>query len=191
VIDWERLKILSGAVAAVVIPVVVAYVGNEYSTALKERELQGRFVELAVDILREEPDKEHSELRKWAASVIDTYSGVKLTDDARSELVESRALPMPRSATAGPWVVVMGADKTLESAQDELNRARQAGYPAARILLREGWYRTVVPFAEKSDAVQALDVISRLRNGSYVRQLDQWCSRLIPSEEGEFENCDP
>jgi hypothetical protein len=43
---WEKLKALSAVLAAVVIPVVVLIVGNNYTAAIKERELQGKFVEL-------------------------------------------------------------------------------------------------------------------------------------------------
>lgn len=188
---WERLKIGSGVIAAVVIPLALAYIGNKYSSAIKERELQGRFVELATDILREEPVDQNKALRNWATKVIDEYSGVKLTDDARNELIENTSLPSPVVAISGPWVVVMGADKELASAEDELNRASNAGFASAKILRRGDWYRTVVPFTTRAEASSALEQITDLRAGSYIRHLDTWCPQPEPSTTGKYEICQP
>ena len=62
----EILKTVSSAFAAIVIPLVLLFVGQSYTSAIKERELQGRFVQLAVTILREEPTEANRNLRKWA-----------------------------------------------------------------------------------------------------------------------------
>jgi hypothetical protein len=56
---------------------------NQYAHALKERELQGKFVELAVTILRDAPKGDSTRsLRSWATQVLDRYSGVPF-DTAR------------------------------------------------------------------------------------------------------------
>ncbi|MDB6062590.1 MAG: sleB [Verrucomicrobiaceae bacterium] len=89
----ENLKSISSIVSAVVIPVVVLIVGNNYSTATKERELQGKFVELAVAILREPPEKQAHNLRDWATQVITNYSGVPLSVEAKKDLIENIQLP--------------------------------------------------------------------------------------------------
>lgn len=94
---WDKLKILSGTIAAVLVPVAVVWVGQIYTQAVKERELQGKFVELAVGILQEKPNEQQPNLRSWAADVLDTYSGVPMSDDARVELRES-SLPIGRDA---------------------------------------------------------------------------------------------
>ncbi|MFK8328427.1 hypothetical protein M2D63_000205 [Pseudomonas sp. BJa5] len=90
---WEKLKAISSVIAAVVIPLAVAWVGNSYSTALKEREVQGRFVELAVQILREEPSKQAAGLRDWATDVLNKYSGVPFSPATKRALIESTPLP--------------------------------------------------------------------------------------------------
>ncbi|HYX01920.1 MAG TPA: hypothetical protein VE963_07525 [Reyranella sp.] len=46
--SWERAKSAATILSAIAIPVVVAIVGNSFSSAMKEREVQGKFVELAV-----------------------------------------------------------------------------------------------------------------------------------------------
>ena len=37
--SWDKLKAVSAAVAAVFIPMVLVFVGQEYSQAIKEREV--------------------------------------------------------------------------------------------------------------------------------------------------------
>lgn len=107
---WEKLKILSGAFAAVVIPVAAIWIGNTYSAALKERELQGRFVEIAVDILRREPETEAAPLRKWATQVIDKYAGVPLTQDVQQDLIKSSSLPEASATMTNSIVSVSESD---------------------------------------------------------------------------------
>jgi hypothetical protein len=90
---WQKLSAISGLVAAVVIPVVLALVGNWYSQAIKEREIQGRYVELALSILKEPPDRNNQNIRNWALQVIDRYSGVPLDVRTKEELAAAPLLP--------------------------------------------------------------------------------------------------
>jgi len=96
----EKVKAFSSVVAAIVIPVVLAFVGQGYSTAIKERELQGRFVELAVEILRGDPKEQAEGLRSWATDIINRYSGVPMQRDARNALLRN-ALPVSGSVRMG------------------------------------------------------------------------------------------
>jgi len=93
---WEKAKIISTIVSAVVIPLVLIWIGNGFTSSLKERELQGKFVELAVQILREEPSKQAGGLREWATQVMNKYSGVPLSNETQKALIER--LPLPASA---------------------------------------------------------------------------------------------
>lgn len=90
---WEKLKIISNAFAAVIIPIAVAWIGYEYTQSISEREIQGKFVELAVDILRVEPKSEDKALREWGTQIINKYSGVPLTKELRKELIDKTRLP--------------------------------------------------------------------------------------------------
>jgi hypothetical protein len=90
---WEKLKTISSIIAAIVIPLAVAWVGDGFSKALKEREIQGKFVELAVQILREEPSKQEAGLRDWATEVLNKYSGVPFSAETKKALIESTPLP--------------------------------------------------------------------------------------------------
>ena len=93
---WEKLKILSNAFAAVIIPLAVAWTGYEYTQSISEREIQGKFVELAVDILRAEPKPENKTLRDWGTQIINRYSGVPLTKELKKELIDKTRLPLSK-----------------------------------------------------------------------------------------------
>lgn len=83
----DQLQALATVVAAVLIPLVVGIMGHLFTRAVKEREVQGKFVELAVEILREPPAEGTESIRRWATQVVDRYSGVPLPKEAREDLV--------------------------------------------------------------------------------------------------------
>lgn len=85
----DKLNKFSPLIATIVIPVVLAYMGNQYTAALKEREVQGNFVALAVDILKQEPSTENRNIREWATSILDKYSGVGLSEKAANDLIDN------------------------------------------------------------------------------------------------------
>lgn len=87
--NWEKAKTVGSLAATIIIPIVLLIVGNQFSGAIKERELQGDFVELAVSILRETPTEETRNLRDWATQVINRYSGVKLSAATRKDLIDN------------------------------------------------------------------------------------------------------
>lgn len=129
-IACEQLNSISAAVAVVLIPVVVVFIGHGYNQATKERDLQGRFVELAVSILREEPTEATINLRTWATNVIDNYSGIPLTDPVREDLI--RKIPIPSfQVEAVPhrwdWQAVSDADGWWQTMEVMLVEARVFG----------------------------------------------------------------
>jgi hypothetical protein len=103
---WDKLKAVAGAASAVVIPVVLLVVGNNYSAAIKQREIESQFVELAVAILTEEPAPETENLRTWATEVINRYSGVQLPEQTRRDLIDRVRL------TASPGIAISRTQTT-------------------------------------------------------------------------------
>ena len=83
---WQAVNAISGLLAAVAVPLVLAVIGSRYTNALKEREIQGRFVELALSILKEPPRAEARGVREWAIAVVNQYSGVPLGREATEDL---------------------------------------------------------------------------------------------------------
>jgi hypothetical protein len=116
------------SLAALAIPIVIAVVGQRYTTALKEREIQGRFVELALTILQARPDSATRNLRNWALRVVNTYSGVPLDSSVSADLRQT--VPLPSSSPALPAPV--GAPTSGSSMQVHLRLADS---------VRISWYR--------------------------------------------------
>ena len=82
--DW--LGLLTKFLVALT-PLAVALFGAMYSSALKEREVRAQFVEISLEILRQDTNSTAPELRAWATEVIDSYSGVRLSPEAREDLL--------------------------------------------------------------------------------------------------------
>ena len=84
--NWERTKILASVASTIVIPVLIAFVTNPYTSVLKQNELGVRYVEMALSILRAPPAEETEGLRKWAVEVVNKNSLVPLPPEALKEL---------------------------------------------------------------------------------------------------------
>ena len=80
--SWSKFRDAATAIAAVIaaiaVPIVIAVLGNKINLSLKDRDVKIKTVELAISILKDDPQKnpESPVLREWAMTVIDTYSGV-------------------------------------------------------------------------------------------------------------------
>jgi hypothetical protein len=114
--------------------------------------------------------------------------------DAKSITESQTALPSPTVlSNSKPWIVIVGADKTPKSAQDEVNRAKNNGFKNAKILFRENQYRTVIPFATQQEADDNFQkIVEKIRQGSYIRNIDKWCASLESAKLDNiaFEKCD-
>lgn len=88
----ESFKNYCVGLAALAVPVVVALIGNSIQGSLQEKEVQGKYVEIAVGILQNPKSGLLPELREWAAKVVDNYSGVPLGEGASVEIIE-KGLP--------------------------------------------------------------------------------------------------
>ena len=104
----DRLKTIATIVTAILVPIAVAFVGGYYSGLTKDREIQGKFVELAVSILKEPPEKQSLALRSWAIDVLNDYSGVKIPEPARKSLMETISLPGATAAVRDVQLMLAG-----------------------------------------------------------------------------------
>jgi len=84
---WDKLGSISGLIASVLIPVVIAIVGNEYTTAIKEAENRVKYTEIATEILTSEATKATQNIRGWAIDVLNKHSGVEINEPTRQELL--------------------------------------------------------------------------------------------------------
>jgi len=122
------------------------------------------------------PDKVDEILAAVIASSSSTEAQV-------AEFRQAISLSESNQSVPNDWSIVVGADRTLDSAEFESNRAEAQGY-VPTIYLRDGWYRTTIDrFRTKTDADRALIAISsRISEGSYVVRLSDWCPNAQDQE---------
>jgi hypothetical protein len=87
---WDKISALSVLLASVLVPVLLAVVGNAYTNALKQSENRVKYTELAISILKDKPAPETQDVRAWAIDVINQYSGVSMSAQVKSQLLGSR-----------------------------------------------------------------------------------------------------
>lgn len=108
------------------------------------------------------------------------------TISANAPLVE-RA--QAASAGAGAQVVVMGSDRTLEAARDEVRRANRAGIENVSVYLRNGYFATITVVDSRDRADEVVRIARGFRPDAYVARLSAWCVRPM-AREG-FTECAP
>lgn len=87
------LESLSKILGAVALPVVLAVLGFWFNDSLKSRELNVKYVEIAVNVLSQPPSDETKSLRLWAINLINEHASVKIDDKLRDILINDEALP--------------------------------------------------------------------------------------------------
>ncbi|MBF0529558.1 MAG: hypothetical protein HQK55_09860 [Deltaproteobacteria bacterium] len=91
---WDKFKIISGAVSVLLIPIILGIITYNLQALLKTKDLQLRFSELAIQILRDDPNKSSKELRLWAVNILELHSGVSL---GKAKEVLINEMPFPKS----------------------------------------------------------------------------------------------
>ena len=191
----EKLESISRILAAVLIPLAIAYMGNEIAIANQQRDAQTKLVEIATQILAVDSSTTYDKsLRGWAVTVINQYSGVPMSVETQAALIASKvSLPSITSPTteavdvSNTWGVVFGGDSTLDAAQYEVTTtAKKAGVANAQVFFRAGSYRSVIVFVNRADAEDALGKLKTVRDSSYIVNMNKWCYSST-QREGYYE----
>jgi hypothetical protein len=77
--------------AAIAVPLVLAWVGTGVQDKIAERNLQRDYVQIAVSILSDSTRKTSAALKSWAVDLVNANAPVRLSDSARQELVTGAA----------------------------------------------------------------------------------------------------
>jgi hypothetical protein len=101
---WEK-RWWDKVIVPIVIPLIIGGVascwGYFIGSALKDKELKVKYVEIALGILREDPAKDcNGGLRRWAVDIIDKCAVVELNEDAR-KCLKAKRLSMTGGAVIG------------------------------------------------------------------------------------------
>ena len=83
---WDKAHILIQGFAYIAIPIVIFCVGLNINSAIQERSIRVKYIEIATEILRDKPSGEPDPLRNWAIKIIDSYSEIALTEEALKSL---------------------------------------------------------------------------------------------------------
>lgn len=86
--NLTKAKILSSIFAKLVIPLLLGFFAYQYTRAIKEKDRQLRFVELAIEILSQKGDPADSSLRKWAVKTLNAYSIIPFDTVVQAGLVK-------------------------------------------------------------------------------------------------------
>lgn len=177
----QFLESASKIIAAVFIPVALAFMGNEFAAASKQKETQAKLVELALNILGKDGQPttvEQRELRRWAVTVINNYSGVTMDSSTQNALV-ANTISLPKNQAQddshATWAVVFGSDTTRDSAQYEVTQVQKRYQIASQIYLRSGSYRSVAVAQNRNQAEDLLGQLKSYRGTSYIVDMSRWC----------------
>lgn len=96
--NLEMIETVIKGTATVIIPLAGIWIANKLSRSVRERELRTKYIEIAVDILKDKPTEQRAALRQWASDVITRYSEIKLPTTAQNNLVRDAPLTTERSS---------------------------------------------------------------------------------------------
>lgn len=88
---WDKFKIISGAIGAIGIPILVVFLGLLINSNVKNQDSKTKLVEIAIEILRGQTKEKDDPLRLWAIEIVDKNSDVKMGDKVKLAL-SSRAI---------------------------------------------------------------------------------------------------
>lgn len=97
--DMETIEIFNKIVssfAAILIPILVVWLGNKLSSTFKEKEIRLKYIEMAIDVLKEKPEDKDLDIRQWAIDVISEYSEIEIPKTAQNRLLKEQSLPSDR-----------------------------------------------------------------------------------------------
>ena len=83
---WDKWHIIANSIAILLVPVLIGYFGSEINSAIKDKEISQKYVELAIGLLKNDPGKQSPALREWAISIVNANSPVKIDTKVREEL---------------------------------------------------------------------------------------------------------
>jgi hypothetical protein len=88
--DLDAAVKLAQIAAYVTVPIIVAFLGQLVSRSIATQNLARDYVGLGLGILARPRSAENAHLHDWAVQILQTYSPIPFSPDAKKELLESR-----------------------------------------------------------------------------------------------------
>ncbi len=110
------------------------------------------------------------------------------SQNAEAAITLDRAVRLLRAEPTERWVILVGADKALDAAKTEVEKAKANGL-SAQVYQKEGWFRTAIgPFPTRPDADRAaIAVRASIAADAYVNRLNSWCAQ--PQARDGYTEC--
>ncbi len=83
---WDKWQIIINILAIILVPILVSYFGSKINSTIKDKEVSQKYVELAIGLLKVEPEKQPPALRVWAIKIVNAYSPVPVSEKVLEEL---------------------------------------------------------------------------------------------------------
>ena len=121
----QRWQAVSSIASAIAIPVVLATIGYLVQRQIAVDGLKKDYVQIASNILKENPANQEKELRQWAITILDENSPIPFTDRVKSSLVRGSTtfvkLPAPPPLCMKPpaKVEIGGLTRRMKKKLDE------------------------------------------------------------------------
>lgn len=90
---WDKFQSFFQVIAWIAIPIVLAFIGGDINSTLKDKEIKVQYIQLAVGILEDSPTADNANLRKWAIDIISAYSDVPIDQNTAKTLQQ---IPLPK-----------------------------------------------------------------------------------------------
>lgn len=111
---WDKAEILAKVIASIVIPILIFVYGNKINATLKEKEIGVKYIEIATNILTQQPKNTPVSIRKWAIEVLNVYSEkVPFSQEVINELHEKPLLNHKYATTESGQVITDEAGNPL------------------------------------------------------------------------------
>ncbi|WP_313561714.1 hypothetical protein [Diaphorobacter nitroreducens] len=176
----ERWKSIASIASAIAIPFVLAIVGYFIQKQLANEGLKKDYVSIAAGILKENPEGQEPDLRKWAVEVLEKNSPIPFTAKARQSLEQGLPIILPGPALPPPIADCMEApkDRTVSSALTRLeanvSRLSKGKEPPEPAALAEHFMRFVDTVVKQEE--EALSTRARLIC------MQSWAKMIVESD---------
>lgn len=101
-----------------------------------------------------------------------------------SALSDLQEAVVSAESSSEAWIIVVGADKTLESAEFERSKLTEAGFEG-QIVRRGSWFRTIARFGDGASAQSAEQRIRAIMDRDvYVLPFSNWCKAPNSGDDG-------
>lgn len=83
----KRIYKIAMILAAIAIPLIVLFVGNSYNRKSQEALVSQKYVELAINILKDKPNDENKPIREYAVKLLSVSSPITIDSLTKVRLI--------------------------------------------------------------------------------------------------------